>query len=55
MAFSVTYLIAAIGPTLGGGLLDLTGSWVLLYLALVATCLLRFVTIIPLRRGARVT
>lgn len=55
MAFSVTYLIAAIGPTLAGGLLDLTGSWVLLYLALVATCLLRFVAIVPLRRGARVT
>jgi len=55
MAYSVTYLVAAIGPLLAGGLLDITGSWPTLYLALVATCVLRFVAIVPLRRGARVT
>jgi CP family cyanate transporter-like MFS transporter len=55
MAYSVTYIVAAIGPLTAGGLLDVTGSWPALYLALVATCLLRFVAIIPLRRGARVT
>ena len=55
MAFFVTYCIAATGPTLGGALLDVTGSWLALYVALAATCLLRFLAIIPLRRGAQVT
>lgn len=54
MAFSVTYIVAAVGPLLAGSLLDLTGSWPALYLTLVGTCLIRLVAIIPLRRGARV-
>lgn len=54
MAYFVTYVIAAVGPTLAGALLDVTGSWAAVYLALVATCVLRFVAIVPLRRGARV-
>ena len=51
MAFAVTYLLAAIGPTLAGMLLDAAGSWALVYVILAAISLLQLPPIIPLRTG----
>ena len=51
MAFAVTYLLAAIGPTLAGALLDAAGSWALVYVILAVISLLQLPPIIPLRTG----
>ena len=54
MAFSVTYLTAAVGPLLAGVLLDTVGSWPLVYGLLVVVVLLQLPAIIPMRRGVRI-
>ncbi len=51
MAFAVTYLLAAIGPTLAGALLDTVGSWTLLYVALAIIALAQIPALMPLRTG----
>jgi CP family cyanate transporter-like MFS transporter len=51
MAFAVTYLLAAIGPTLAGALLDTVGSWTLLYVALAIIALAQIPALLPLRTG----
>jgi len=40
MAFAITYLLAAIGPTVAGALLDAAGSWTLVYVVLAVIALL---------------
>ena len=54
MAYSVTYLTAALGPFIAGTLLDTVGSWPLVYGLLVVVLLLQLVSIVPLRRGVRI-
>lgn len=54
MAFSVTYLTAAVGPLVAGVLLDTVGSWPLVYGLLVVVVLLQLPAIIPMRRGVRI-
>ncbi|MFM1966265.1 MAG: hypothetical protein RL134_1990 [Actinomycetota bacterium] len=51
MAFAVTYLLAAIGPTLAGALLDAAGSWTLVYVVLAVIALLQLPALLPLRKG----
>jgi cyanate permease len=51
MAFAVTYLLAAIGPTLAGALLDAAGSWSLVYVVLAVIGLLQIPVLLPLRTG----
>jgi len=51
MAFTLTYLLAAIGPALAGVLLDLTGSWTALYVILAVAALTQIPPMIPLRKG----
>lgn len=51
MAFAVTYLLAAIGPTLAGALLDAAGSWSLVYVVLAVIGLLQLPVLLPLRTG----
>lgn len=51
MAFSVTYLLAAVGPTLAGALLDAAGSWTLVYVILAGVALLQLPVLAPLRKG----
>jgi MFS transporter, CP family, cyanate transporter len=51
MAFAVTYLLAAIGPTLAGALLDAAGSWSLVYVVLAVIGLLQIPALLPLRTG----
>ncbi len=51
MAFAVTYLLAAIGPTLAGALLDTAGSWSLVYVVLAVIGLLQLPALLPLRTG----
>lgn len=51
MAFAVTYLLAAIGPTLAGALLDAAGSWSLVYVILAVIGLLQIPVLLPLRTG----
>lgn len=51
MAFAVTYLLAAIGPTLAGALLDAAGSWTLVYVVLAVVALLQVPVLLPLRKG----
>jgi CP family cyanate transporter-like MFS transporter len=51
MAFSVTYLTAAFGPLVAGGLLDRFDSWPLTYTLLAIVGLVQFATIPALRRG----
>lgn len=51
MAFAITYLLAAIGPTLAGALLDAAGSWTLVYVVLAVVALLQLPVIAPLRKG----
>jgi CP family cyanate transporter-like MFS transporter len=51
MAFAVTYLLAAIGPTVAGALLDAAGSWTLVYVVLAVIALLQLPVLIPLRKG----
>lgn len=51
MAFSITYLVAAIGPTLAGALLDAAGSWALVYVVLAVIAMLQLPFLLPLRKG----
>lgn len=51
MAFTMTYLLAAAGPALAGVLLDLTGSWIAVYVILAAVALTQIPPMIPLRKG----
>lgn len=51
MAFAVTYLLAAIGPTVAGALLDAAGSWTLVYVVLAVIALLQLPVLVPLRKG----
>jgi len=51
MAFAVTYLLAAIGPTMAGALLDAAGSWELVYVVLAIVALTQIPVLLPLRKG----
>lgn len=51
MAFAITYLLAAVGPTLAGVLLDAAGSWTLVYVVLAVIALLQVPALLPLRTG----
>jgi len=51
MAFAITYLLAAVGPTFAGALLDAAGSWTLVYVVLAVVALLQLPVIAPLRKG----
>ena len=51
MAFTVTYLVAALGPALAGAILQTTSSWVLVFLVLAGLALAQLPAIIPLRKG----
>ena len=51
MAFAITYLLAAIGPTVAGALLDAAGSWTLVYVVLAVIALLQLPALVPLRMG----
>lgn len=51
MAFAVTYLLAAIGPTLAGVILDAAGSWTLVYVVLAIVALTQIPVLLPLRKG----
>jgi CP family cyanate transporter-like MFS transporter len=51
MAFAITYLLAAIGPTVAGALLDAAGSWTLVYVVLAVIALLQLPALVPLRKG----
>jgi CP family cyanate transporter-like MFS transporter len=51
MAFSITYLLAAIGPTIAGALLDAAGSWTLVYVVLAIVALAQIPVLLPLRKG----
>jgi CP family cyanate transporter-like MFS transporter len=55
MAYSVTYVVAAFGPLLAGGLLDATGSWTLVFGLLAAVCAVQLLTVRPLRRGVLIS
>ena len=54
MAFSVTYMTAALGPIIAGGLLDLFDSWQLTFSLLAVVALLQLATVPALRRGVRI-
>lgn len=54
MAFSVTYLVAALGPALAGVAMDHFDSWPLVYSILAAVLLLQLLTVPALRRGVRI-
>ena len=51
MAFAITYLLAAVGPTVAGALLDAAGSWTLVYVVLAVIALLQLPALLPLRKG----
>jgi cyanate permease len=51
MAFSVTYLTAALGPIAAGAILDGLGSWTAVFTILAMLAVAQFATIPPLRRG----
>ena len=51
MAFTVTYLVAALGPAAAGVLLDLTGSWSTVYVILAIVALTQIPPMLPLRKG----
>ena len=50
-AFAITYLLAAIGPTIAGALLDAAGSWTLVYVVLAIVALAQIPVLLPLRKG----
>ena len=54
MAYSVTYVVAAFGPLVAGALLDLSGSWTLVFALLAVVCALQLLTVAGLRRGVRI-
>lgn len=51
MAFSVTFLVAALGPLMSGAVLQWSGSWPLVYGLLALVCAGQLPPIIRLRRG----
>jgi CP family cyanate transporter-like MFS transporter len=54
MAFSVTYICAAMGPLVAGALLDGFDSWPLVFSILMVVCLAQFAAIPALRRGVQI-
>jgi CP family cyanate transporter-like MFS transporter len=54
MAFSITYLCAAMGPLIAGALLDRFDSWPLIFTLLAVVSLAQFATIPALRRGVHI-
>lgn len=55
MAFTVTYLVAALGPAIAGAILQVTNSWVLVFLVLAVAALAQLPAIIPLRKGTLIS
>lgn len=51
MAFSVTYVVAAIGPVVAGTLLEAGGTWPTVYAIIAVVAVVQLVPIIGLRRG----
>ena len=51
MAFSVTFLVAALGPLLTGVVLQWSGSWAVVYVLLAIVCAGQLPPIMRLRRG----
>ncbi len=51
MAFSVTFMVAAIGPLATGALLQWTDSWPVVYSVLALVCLAQIPAIVALRRN----
>lgn len=51
MAFAITYLVGATGPTVTGLLIEWSGSWTLVYVVLAVASLAQILTVLPLRRG----
>ena len=54
MAFSVTYLTAALGPLVAGALLDRFDSWELVFTLLAVVAVAQLATIPPLRRRVQI-
>ena len=54
MAFSITYLTASFGPLVAGGLMDVFGSWPLIFTLLALVGAAQLATIPALRRGVRI-
>ena len=52
MAFTVTYLVAALGPTIAGGILQVSNSWITVFLVLAVIALAQLPAIAPLRKGS---
>ncbi len=55
MAFAVAYLCGAVGPLIAGRILDVSGSWELVYALLAAVGLAQFATVPALRRGSSIS
>lgn len=51
MAFFITYVVAAFGPTLSGAVLALTDSWAAVYVVLAIIAIFQIPSVLPLRRG----
>lgn len=54
VVFTVTYLFAAIGPIVCGAIVQVTGSWELLFVVLSVVLLTQAIPVPWLRRGAKV-
>ena len=54
MAFSITYVTAAVGPIVAGAILDAVDSWPIIYTVLAVAAAAQLLTIPPLRRGIRI-
>ncbi len=55
MAFSVTYLVGAMGPLVAGALFDSFGSWEVVFALMALAGAMQFATVPALRRGTRIT
>lgn len=55
MAFSVTYLVGAMGPLIAGALFDSFGSWQVVFGLMALAGAMQFATVPALRRGTRIT
>jgi CP family cyanate transporter-like MFS transporter len=55
LAFLVSYLCSAAGPVIMGWFIGQTGSWIGLYIVLVAICGAQALLAWPLRRGIRIS
>jgi CP family cyanate transporter-like MFS transporter len=54
MAFSVTYVTAALGPLVAGAILDAIDSWPVIYTLLALAAAAQLATVPALRRGIRI-